>query len=201
MQQAAADLHKLGCTSVLIKGGHLAEKKQKDKQAAAAAAGSRLQETSQQQQDEEVVYAVDVLYDGTRCYYFTAPYIQTTNTHGTGCTLAAAIATALANGQTPVQAVQTAKDYLTSVLAASVGLGFGAGPQHPFNHGAGFGRVQGGPMGLASNKTERPVKHRLNPIDLRMYVVTDAGCNAKSGRTLLQVRLETHAAAVQFTSA
>jgi hydroxymethylpyrimidine/phosphomethylpyrimidine kinase len=185
MQQAAAELHKLGCTSVLIKGGHLAEKKQKDKQAAAAAT------TAKQQQDEEVVYAVDVLYDGTRCYYFTAPYIETTNTHGTGCTLAAAIATALANGQTPVQAVQTAKDYLTSVLAASVGLGLGAGPQHPFNHGAGFGRVQGGPMGLASNKTERPVKHRLNPVDLRMYVVTDAGCNAKTGRTLLQVSVST----------
>lgn len=191
MKAAAAALHKLGCQTVLIKGGHLALQKQQEQQSGAAAAAH--------------VEAVDVLYDGHRYYYYSAPFIQTDNTHGTGCTLAAAIATALAHGQTPVEAVQSAKDYLTSVLAGSVGLGLGAGPQHPFHHGVGFSRpdaLNPRQPGLELNPVPSPSwpqspngKHLnpkqktadgLNPVDLRMYVVTDAHCNKKMGRTLLQ---------------
>eukprot|EP00878_Enallax_costatus_P006446 GHUV01006758.1.p1 GENE.GHUV01006758.1~~GHUV01006758.1.p1 ORF type:complete len:612 (+),score=214.57 GHUV01006758.1:241-1836(+) len=178
MKAAAAALHKLGCQAVLIKGGHLAQQQQ-------------LLQQQQQSSAAAAIEATDILYDGQRFYYYAAPYIRTDNTHGTGCTLAAAIATALAHGQSPVEAVQSAKDYLTTVLAGSKGLGLGAGPQHPFHHGAGFSRVDPilnpkAPVLLNPSPKAPKTPDGLNPVDLRMYVVTDSGCNKRAGKTLLQ---------------
>ena len=62
--------------------------------------------------------------------------IVTPNTHGTGCTLSAAIASALALGYSPLVACQMAKDYLHQALQAGkyYSLGQGHGPVHHFYH-------------------------------------------------------------------
>jgi hypothetical protein len=181
MEAAAAALHSLGCGYVLIKGGHLLERQQQ--QGSTGTSGST---------DSEVV---DVLYDGQTYTYFTAPFVATSNQHGTGCTLAAALAAALAAGHPPVNAVAAAKGYLTAVLAASRGLALGAGPQHPFHHGAGLSSAQllGRLLGSAAAGTAAADAasstglghHVPNRVDLRAYVVTDPRCNAAAGRSLM----------------
>jgi hydroxymethylpyrimidine/phosphomethylpyrimidine kinase len=96
----------LGAGAVLVKGGH-AEGKD----------------------------AVDVLVgrDGVRRY--VGRRIDTQNTHGTGCTLSAAIAAYLAHGRPLGEAVAAAKDYVTKAIAAADALkvGHGHGPVHHFH--------------------------------------------------------------------
>jgi hydroxymethylpyrimidine/phosphomethylpyrimidine kinase len=98
MKQAARDLHALGARAVVVKGGHLAGD------------------------------PVDVFFDGRRSEELPAPRIHTRNTHGTGCTLSAAIAARLALGQEVLEAVRGAKAYLTEALRGAYTLGRGAGP-------------------------------------------------------------------------
>jgi hydroxymethylpyrimidine/phosphomethylpyrimidine kinase len=98
MKQAARDLHALGPRAVVVKGGHLAG------------------------------HPVDVFFDGQRIEELLAPRIDTRNTHGTGCTLSAAIAARLALGQELLEAVRGAKAYLTEALRGAYTLGRGAGP-------------------------------------------------------------------------
>ena len=98
MKQAACDLHALGPRAVVVKGGHLQG------------------------------HPVDVFFDGQRIEELRAPRIDTRNTHGTGCTLSAAIAARLALGQEPLEAVRGAKAYLTEALRGAYTLGRGAGP-------------------------------------------------------------------------
>ncbi|MBA4489237.1 bifunctional hydroxymethylpyrimidine kinase/phosphomethylpyrimidine kinase [uncultured Paracoccus sp.] len=66
---------------------------------------------------------------------FRAPRIATRNTHGTGCTLSAAIAAGLAQGMDMPQAVARAHDYLQSAIAAAdrLRIGSGHGPVHHFH--------------------------------------------------------------------
>ncbi|NIA68510.1 bifunctional hydroxymethylpyrimidine kinase/phosphomethylpyrimidine kinase [Pelagibius litoralis] len=99
-------LHSLGPRAVLLKGGHLSG-------------------------DE----SIDLLFDGETLHRFAAPRIATKNSHGTGCTLSAAIAAGLAKGRPLAQAVADAKAYLTRALAAadSLGVGAGHGPVHHFH--------------------------------------------------------------------
>lgn len=99
MREAAARLHDLGPRWVLVKGGHLT--------------GDT---------------AVDVLYDGTDYRELSAPRRPTQHTHGTGDTLAAATAAALARGATLLDAVQCGKDFVTSAIDDSFALGSGLGP-------------------------------------------------------------------------
>lgn len=99
MEQAARALQRLGATHVLLKGGHLAEGE-----------------------------AIDLLLCGDTLYRFVSPRMATTNTHGTGCTLAAAIATLLAQGWPLPAAVSRAKDFLTAAIASALPLGSGHGP-------------------------------------------------------------------------
>jgi hydroxymethylpyrimidine/phosphomethylpyrimidine kinase len=105
MREAAVRIHDLGPQWVLVKGGHL-----------------------------EGRDALDILYGGQEYYEFPARRLETQNTHGTGCTLASAIAAGLAQGYPVPEAVSRAKEYLTRVLAASAGLhlGHGHGPMHHF---------------------------------------------------------------------
>ena len=98
MAQAARDLRALGPRSVLVKGGHLEGD------------------------------PVDVFFDGQRTEELRAPRIATRNTHGTGCTLSAAIAARLALGADARAAVRDAKAYLTEALRGAYTLGRGAGP-------------------------------------------------------------------------
>ncbi len=79
--------------------------------------------------------AIDLLFDGDRMIELSAPRIATRNTHGTGCTLSAAIAALLAHGAEPEAAVRRAKQYLTEALrqADRLDVGAGHGPVHHFH--------------------------------------------------------------------
>ena len=72
--------------------------------------------------------AIDLLDDGETVRVLRAPKIATRNTHGTGCTLSAAIAAALALGDTLPEAVQRAKQYVSTALLQAPDIGHGAGP-------------------------------------------------------------------------
>lgn len=109
MKEAARAIHRLGVRNVVVKGGHLPGS---DK-------------------------SIDVLYDGENFTEFSAPRIQTKNTHGTGCTFASAIAAELAKGRSVQEAVRAAKAYLTMTLRASAHLHLGQG-HGPLNHLAEF---------------------------------------------------------------
>ena len=100
MEAAARALHRLGPGAVLIKGGHLVSSSA----------------------------AVDVLFDGEAVHHFTAPRMAAVHTHGTGCTLSAAIAASLARGEDLVSAVHSAKTYLTGALRTAFPVGHGIGP-------------------------------------------------------------------------
>jgi hydroxymethylpyrimidine/phosphomethylpyrimidine kinase len=76
--------------------------------------------------------ATDVLYDGETWHTFTAERLDPRNTHGTGCTLSAAIAANLALGRELVDAVREAKAYVTRCIRHAPGLGHGTGPMNHF---------------------------------------------------------------------
>lgn len=108
LQPAAADLLALGARAVLLKGGHLP--------------------------GEEVV---DLLALGGAPPSFATlrgARIDSRNTHGTGCTLSSAIACGLAMGQPLAQAVERARVYVRSAMAAGAGVRVGRG-HGPLNHG------------------------------------------------------------------
>jgi hydroxymethylpyrimidine/phosphomethylpyrimidine kinase len=98
MKDAARALVSRGLRAVVVKGGHLE--------------GA----------------AVDVFFDGARLVELPAPRIDTANTHGTGCTYAAAIASRLALGVELLEAVRGAKAYLTEAIRGSYAVGRGHGP-------------------------------------------------------------------------
>lgn len=77
--------------------------------------------------------ANDYLFDGAGKWFY-GKRIDTTNTHGTGCTLSSAIAANLAKGFELKKAVERAKNYLTGALSTDLNLGKGSGPlNHGFN--------------------------------------------------------------------
>ena len=105
MKQQALQLLAMGAQAVLMKGGHGGDEK-----------------------------ATDLLVTLTEELPFSAPRIATRNTHGTGCTLASAIAAGLAKKLSLQEAVAQAKDYLHNALLRSneLNIGKGAGPVHHF---------------------------------------------------------------------
>lgn len=116
LRRAAAAVLEYGPTWVLIKGGHLP--------ADAGRAGSN--------------QAVDLLTDGSEEHWLRAPRHDNRHTHGTGCTLASAIACGLAKGESVPDAVAAAKEYVTGAIAAGFALGGGIGPvDHGWRFGAG----------------------------------------------------------------
>lgn len=81
---------------------------------------------------------IDLLHDGARALTFSSERVRTPNTHGTGCTFSAALATNLARGKQMSDAVVLAKAYVTAALKNSYAVGAGRGPlnhlfrlQHP----------------------------------------------------------------------
>ncbi|MEU3859765.1 bifunctional hydroxymethylpyrimidine kinase/phosphomethylpyrimidine kinase [Streptomyces sp. NPDC028722] len=109
LRRAAAAVLEYGPRWVLIKGGHLADPEQ----------------------------AVDLLTDGRAEHLLRAPRHDNRHTHGTGCTLASAIACGLARGRSVPEAVTAAKEYVTGAIAAGFSLGAGIGP---VDHGWALGR-------------------------------------------------------------
>ncbi len=104
MRSAASRLRDLGCRCVLIKGGHLAGR-----------------------------VAVDILYADGEWFEFSAEHLNTRHTHGSGCTLSAAITAELAKGTPIPAAVERAKRFITEAIRSNPGLGGGSGP---LNHHA-----------------------------------------------------------------
>lgn len=101
MKEAALELYEKYGTAVLVKGGH---RLGLDK------------------------YVLDVLYDGVKFLTFTSDRLPEKNTHGTGCTLSAAITANLAKGLGLNEAVASARDYLVGAIRNAPNLGAGFGP-------------------------------------------------------------------------
>jgi hydroxymethylpyrimidine/phosphomethylpyrimidine kinase len=79
--------------------------------------------------------ALDLLHDGDRMIELSAPRVDTRNTHGTGCTLSAALAALLPQSADVPSAARAAKNYLTEALrhADELAVGSGHGPVHHFH--------------------------------------------------------------------
>jgi len=86
--------------------------------------------------------AVDLLTDGDTRLFLRAQRSPNRHTHGTGCTLASAVATELARGRTVPEAARLAKDYVTGAIAAGFPAGAGSGP---VDHGWRMRDAAGGP--------------------------------------------------------
>lgn len=99
MRAVAERLIERGARAVLMKGGHLG--------------------------GDEVV---DILHDGSEVQEWRHPRVDSQNTHGTGCTLSAAVAAGLALGLPLSSAVDTAIDFVARAIADAPGLGAGQGP-------------------------------------------------------------------------
>jgi hydroxymethylpyrimidine/phosphomethylpyrimidine kinase len=78
--------------------------------------------------------SVDLLVDADGCLRLAAPRLATKNTHGSGCTLASALAAGLAKGLLLEAAAREAKAYVSAAIAAAdrLGVGSGRGPLHHF---------------------------------------------------------------------
>lgn len=103
-RQAAAALRERFKVAVLLKGGHMKSRNVSD---------------------------ILITADG-RELLFTGTRLDSTSTHGTGCTLASAIATRLAQGMSLEVAVEQGREYLRKAIRTAIPLGKGAGP---VNHG------------------------------------------------------------------
>ena len=77
-------------------------------------------------------HANDLLYDGHDARWLPGERIASRNTHGTGCTLSAAIAAETAKGQALLPACEIAKAYVRRAMAAGLAIGEGCGPLHHF---------------------------------------------------------------------
>ncbi len=99
MERACKTLLSFGCKAVLVKGGHLKD-------------GNN----------------VDVFYDGVSFEYLQGRFVDTKNTHGTGCTLSSAITAYLAKGFDLKTAVKKAKEYIQGAIENSLNIGKGHGP-------------------------------------------------------------------------
>ena len=102
MRRAARQIHSQSGCAVLVKGGHLRNSRE----------------------------ALDIFFDGQTELLLSAPFVKSRRTHGTGCTYSAAICAALALGHDLPQAVQIAKNFITSSIANS----YRAGNHFALNH-------------------------------------------------------------------
>jgi len=100
-RRAAEALLELGANGALVKGGHIGG---------------------------DVI--TDVLQTTTGEWVFESRRIETRSTHGTGCTLASAIAALLAQGKSVPDSVEQAREYLLKAIRAAKGFGTGHGPVH-----------------------------------------------------------------------
>jgi hydroxymethylpyrimidine/phosphomethylpyrimidine kinase len=103
MREAARIIRNRGARNVVVKGGHLEGE------------------------------PTDVLYDGRTFHYFRSERFVTDDTHGTGCTFSAAIATGLARGMSVNDSLAMAKEYIGSAIKHSLRIGRGHGPTNHFS--------------------------------------------------------------------
>ncbi|MGE5659809.1 MAG: bifunctional hydroxymethylpyrimidine kinase/phosphomethylpyrimidine kinase [Actinomycetota bacterium] len=100
LRSAAQQIYRLGSKAVLVKGGGMLGE----------------------------LRGVDVWFDGQRLETLKVARVETGNTHGTGCTLSAAIAANLALGKDLLTAVKAGKEYVTQALNYALSIGEGQGP-------------------------------------------------------------------------
>ncbi|CAI9103813.1 OLC1v1002375C1 [Oldenlandia corymbosa var. corymbosa] len=146
MRSAAKSIHEFGPRYVLVKGGDLPVSSD----------------------------AVDVLYDGNDFFEFRASRVRTSNTHGTGCSLASSIAAELAKGLPVISAVKVAKRFIESALEYSKDIHIGNGRQGPFDH----------LLKLKNNAPGLCAAYPFDPSSLFLYAVTDWRMNRKWGRSI-----------------
>ena len=103
MIEAARQIHKSGPAIVIVKGGHLAD------------------------------LPIDIAWDGEQASYFQTDRVDTTATHGTGCTFSSAIAAHLAHGYEVNDAIERSKQYLYGALMTAYQVGSGHSPVHHFH--------------------------------------------------------------------
>lgn len=106
MRAAAGAMRELGARAVLVKGGHL----------------------TPQTSDTGQAFAIDILDDADGVIVLREAWIESTSTHGTGCTLSAAIAACLGRGIELRKAVAIAKRFVANGIRQAPGLGHGHGP-------------------------------------------------------------------------
>lgn len=102
-QAAARKIQDLGARAVVVKGGHM-----------------------------DAARATDLLMDGDEVHLYDSEWIDTRSTHGTGCTLSAAVATWLARGVELPEAVSRAKRFITLAIRHGLKIGHGHPPTDPF---------------------------------------------------------------------
>jgi hydroxymethylpyrimidine/phosphomethylpyrimidine kinase len=102
MKNAAIKIQGMGCRAVLITGGHLKEKAQ------------------------------DILFDGQKFFVYESEKIDTLNTHGSGCTISAAITANLALGRSLQESIKISKRYVNRAIQHGFSLGKGHGPLNHF---------------------------------------------------------------------
>jgi hydroxymethylpyrimidine kinase/phosphomethylpyrimidine kinase len=102
MKKAATVIFGTGTKYVVIKGGHLPGRK--------------------------ISVSTDFVYDGHQFYEYSSEWIESKNTHGTGCTFASALAACLARGMNAAEAACRAKVLVSSAIEHSLQLGKGHGP-------------------------------------------------------------------------
>ncbi len=113
IEATARLMQSMGAKNVLIKGGHVRN--------------AELEGEDQRPKNKDRK-AIDYLFLGNNIHPFQAGYIETTSTHGTGCTLSAAIAANLALGKTLIDAVEISKRFVNEAIRTAPGLGHGHSP-------------------------------------------------------------------------
>ncbi len=124
IRKAAKIMQRFGAKNVLIKGGHNS----------ISDFGFWIldsEKTKRLRTKDKGQIARDYLFIGNDLHIFEAEFIETNATHGTGCTLAAAIAANLALGKSLIEAVETAKKFVTEAIRTAPNLGKG---HSPINH-------------------------------------------------------------------
>ncbi|KAF6805191.1 thiamine biosynthesis protein (thi-4) [Colletotrichum musicola] len=117
LEEMAKAVHALGPEWVLVKGGHAPFNK--DLVAA--------------ETEEEKAFVVDVLYGDGKFVHIQSPYQKSTNTHGTGCSLASAVASNLAKGLSVPEAAKSACRYIEAAIRTAPGFGHGHGPLNHYH--------------------------------------------------------------------
>lgn len=106
-KRAAAAIHGLGCKAVLVKGGDFCS-------------------------GQDSVF--DVFYDGDKFEVFRSARLDTPNTHGSGCALAAAICVGLAKKLSVIEAIKQARLFVHDAIAQAYAIGSGPGPVNHLHH-------------------------------------------------------------------
>lgn len=135
IRKAAQIMQSFGAKNVLIKGGHLPIAdlgfRISDLEYSEGIGELSLSERSGNKNPKSQIpnpKSVDFLFMSGEEFTFSADFIETTATHGTGCTFAAAIAANLANGKTLREAVESAKKFVTEAIRTAPNLGKGHSP-------------------------------------------------------------------------